>query len=149
MLEATPQALAATAAITPLASRRITSIAAPQSGTLPPAGQRLGNLLWNGPGSWLLLDDEPAPFNARTTDQSDGLALFALSGPNAAKILKQLISIDIHPEVFTETSVAITLAAHIGVRLWREGDAFILACFRSFSTSLYHALVEAEQHSLN
>lgn len=146
MLDASSPALDATAAIAPLPLRRITSLASPETGTLPPAGKRLGNLLWNGPNSWLLLEDDAAPYAARTTDQSDGLFLFAISGPHSAAILKQLVPIDIHPSVFAEDAVAITSAAHIGVRIWREGDAFILACFRSFAAALHHALVEAEHN---
>jgi len=146
MLEASFPALPATAAIEMLPPRRITSIASPKSGMLAPAGKRLGNLLWNGPNSWLLLEDDAAPYNAVTTDQSDGLALIAVSGPHTHRILKQLIGIDLHPSVFEADSVAITIAAHIGIRIWREEENFVLACFRSFAAALHHALLEAEQN---
>ena len=147
MLDVSLPVLEATAAIAPLPPRRITSLASPASGTLPPAGKRFGKLLWNGPNSWLLLDEDPAPYNALTTDQSDGLFLFAISGPDMHKILRQLIGIDLHPSVFAEDSVAITIAAHIGIRIWREEQKFILACFRSFAAALHHALAEAEQNA--
>ncbi len=57
------------------------------------------------------------------------------------EILKKLLPIDI--ERFAPDDVAITIAAHIGVRVWREGDAYVLACFRSFAVALHHALAEA------
>jgi len=124
-----------------LSPRTLTSLASPQAGTLPPAGKRLGNLLWNGPNSWLLLDDDAAPFAARTTDQSDGFTLIAVSGPDAVATLKKLLSIDV--ERFGADDVALTQAAHIPVKLWREEGTYVLACFRSYANSLHHALAHA------
>ena len=93
----------------------------------------------------LFLDTHAAELAARTgtavTDQSDGLFSFAVAGPHAVDILKKLLPIDI--ERFAPDDAAITIAAHIGVRVWREGDAYILACFRSFAVALHHALAEA------
>jgi sarcosine oxidase subunit gamma len=148
MLDAATPALEATASITPLPPRRICSLASSTAEGLPKAGLRNGNTLWNGPNSWLVLDEDVASLAARTngavTDQSDGLFLFAISGPYAREILKRLVPIDLRETVFAPDAVAITHAAHIGVRIWREGDAFILACFRSFASSLHHVLAEAE-----
>ena len=150
MLDTSFPALAATSAITPLTSRRICSLASPMAAglALPKAGTRLGNIVWNGPNSWLVLDEDAAALAARTggavTEQSDGLFLFAVSGPQAREILKRLVPIDLREAVFAPEAVAITHAAHIGVRIWREDDAIILACFRSFAPSLHHALTEAE-----
>lgn len=148
MLDASFPALKPTSAITPLPPRRICSLASPTVNGLPKAGLRNGNTLWNGPNAWLVLDEDAAPLAARTggrvTDQSDGLYLFSVSGPFAREILKRLVPIDLREASFAPDAVAITHAAHIGVRIWREGGAFILACFRSFAPSLHHALVEAE-----
>ena len=148
MLDASVPALEATSAIIPLPPRRICSLASPTVNGLPKAGLRTGNILWNGPNAWLVLDVEAPALGARTggrvTDQSDGLFLFSISGPYAREILKRLVPIDLHETAFAPDAVAITHAAHIGVRIWREGDAFILACFRSFAPSLHHALAEAE-----
>jgi heterotetrameric sarcosine oxidase gamma subunit len=151
MLDASFPVLAATAAITPLGPRRICSLAAPkvEGLDLPKAGLRAGGVIWNGPGSWLVLEEEAADLAARTggrvTDQSDGLFLFSISGPLAREILKRLVPVDVREGQFGADAAAITHAAHIGVRIWREGEAFILACFRSFAPSLHHALVEAEE----
>lgn len=150
MLDTSLPALEATAAITPLPPRRICSLASPTAAglMLPKAGLRSKNLLWNGPNSWLVLDEDADELAARiggaVTEQSDGLFLLAVSGPHAREILKRLVPIDLREDNFAPDAVAITHAAHIGVRIWREDDAFILACFRSFAPSLHHALVEAE-----
>ncbi len=147
MLDVSLPALAATAHVSPLPIRSIASLASRKKLglELPGAGKRRGNILWNGPNSWLFLDTSAAELAAQTsaavTDQSDGLFSFAVTGPHAVDILKKLLPIDI--ERFAPDDVAITTAAHIGVRAWREGDAYILACFRSFAVALQHALGEA------
>ena len=148
MLDASYPHLEASAAIAPLPPRRICSLASPKAEglALPQAGKRRGNIIWNGPNSWLVLDEDPGAFAAgAVTDQSDGLFLFSVSGPHAREILKRLVPIDLRECSFAPDAAAITHAAHIGVRIWREEDAFILACFRSFAESLHHALSEAEE----
>jgi heterotetrameric sarcosine oxidase gamma subunit len=106
--------------------------------------------LWSGPDSWLAMGPGASELGQKighlavTTAQSDGLSLFRVSGPFARVILGKLVPIDLHESVFPPDGVALTLAAHIGIRLWREEDGFVLACFRSFAGSLYHALTEAE-----
>lgn len=150
MLDETFPALAATSAVTPLPPRRISSLSSPTAGglMLPQAGLRRENMLWNGPNSWLVLDEDALALAARTggavVEQSDGLFLFSVSGPHAREILKRLVPIDLREQIFAPEAVAITHAAHIGVRIWREEEGFVLACFRSFAPSLHHALVEAE-----
>ncbi len=151
MLEPSLPVLAATAAIAPLPLRRICSLAAPKTAglNLPQPGRRAGRFIWNGPNSWLVLDEDATTLAARAggvvTEQSDGLFLFAISGPAAREILKRLVPIDLRESSFPPEAAAITHASHIGVRIWREGDAFILACFRSFAPALHHALAEAGQ----
>ena len=150
MLDASFPGLGATLAITPLPPRRICALASPMADglNLPKACTRGDNLIWNGPNSWLVLDEDAPSLAARTggiaVEQSDGLFLFSVSGPLARETLKRLVPIDLREHVFAPDAAAITHAAHIGVRLWREGDAFILACFRSFAAALHHALTEAE-----
>jgi sarcosine oxidase subunit gamma len=150
MLEASFPALAPTNAIALLPTRTVCSLAAPVADglNLPGPGLRYRNILWNGPHSWLVLDEDPAALAARSrgavTEQSDGMSLFAVSGPKAREILKRLVPIDLRAQSFAPDAVAITHAAHIGVRIWRDEECFILACFRSFSGSLHRALTEAE-----
>lgn len=83
---------------------------------------------------------------ASVVDQSDGYAVLRLSGARVAEILGKLISIDLHPRVFPVGHVATTVAAHIGVTLWRlnndeEGcPVFEILMFRSLARSFWHLL---------
>jgi heterotetrameric sarcosine oxidase gamma subunit len=79
----------------------------------------------------------------QVTDQSDGHFLVRVKGPHAREILAKLVPIDLHESVFAPDAVAITLAAHIGIKIWREEDGFVVACFRSFAAALHHTLLEA------
>ena len=108
---------------------------------------------WAGPNVWLVISENAALFDelaavaapfAAITDQSDGHCILRVTGPHARAILAKLVPIDLHETAFAPDAVALTLAAHIGVKLWREADgAFALACFRSFAGALHHALCEA------
>jgi heterotetrameric sarcosine oxidase gamma subunit len=116
--------------------------------TLPATPKRISHqgaeILWNGPRQWLVLGEiELPPEYAAITEQTDGLCLLSVFGPHAVEILKKLLSIDIAR--FAVDDVAITSAAHIGVRVWRENENFILACFRSFGEALHHTLMQASE----
>jgi sarcosine oxidase subunit gamma len=121
--------------------------------TLPLTPRRItaDNLtyLWSGPGVWLAIGPAAPDLAAKTsniaafTDQSDGQTLFKISSPSARAILAKLVPIDLHESIFPADAVALTIAAHIGIRLWREDDGFILSCFRGFAGALHHALSEA------
>jgi len=111
---------------------------------LPVTPRRVGDYLWSGPGAWLALAEPPDLAGiAAVTEQGDGLFRFAVRGTHARMALAKLVPIDLHESAFAQDSVAMTLAGHIGVRIWREDDAFILACFRSFAGALSEALKEA------
>jgi sarcosine oxidase subunit gamma len=104
--------------------------------------------IWSGPGSWLVLADDTAaiaalasPF-AAVTEQSDGRAVFCASGPQARDTLQKLLPIDLHESEFPPDATASTIAAHIGVQLWRDDGAWYIACFRSYAEALFHALTE-------
>jgi heterotetrameric sarcosine oxidase gamma subunit len=108
--------------------------------------------LWAGPNAWLVFSESPeltgelaakAENLAAVTDQSDGHFLVRVKGPHAREILAKLVPIDLHESVFAPDAVAITLAAHIGIKIWREEDGFVVACFRSFAAALHHTLLEA------
>src|SRR4051812_34028083 len=108
-----------------------------------------------GPGAWLAIhaggsaraQNELASFAdiAAVADQSDGYAVLRLSGSKVREALAKLVSIDLHPNVFTVGSAASTHAAHIGVIFWRvddgpDGAVFEIALYRSFAGSFWHAL---------
>jgi sarcosine oxidase subunit gamma len=86
---------------------------------------------------------------ASVSDQSDGYTLIRLSGACVRDTLAKLIPIDVHARAFQAGQVASTVAAHIGVTLWRLPDesdqapVFELLMFRSLTRSFWHALAEA------
>jgi sarcosine oxidase subunit gamma len=61
---------------------------------------------------------------ASVADQSDAYVLIRLSGERVRDALAKLIPIDIHPRAFTVGDAATTVAALIGVTLWRLADEF-------------------------
>jgi sarcosine oxidase subunit gamma len=86
--------------------------------------------------------------SAAVTDQSDGYGVLRLTGPEVRSALAKLVPIDIHPRAFKPGAVAATLAAHMGLILWRLEDAgvvpvFEIAVFRSLAASFWHALAES------
>jgi heterotetrameric sarcosine oxidase gamma subunit len=121
--------------------------------TLPLTPRRVAvagaEYIWSGPDSWLVLAQDTAaiaaqaaPF-AAVTEQSDGRAVFRLAGPHARETLQKLLPIDLHESTFPPDATALTIAAHIGVQLWRdETGGWYVACFRSYAKALHHALTE-------
>jgi sarcosine oxidase subunit gamma len=113
-----------------------------------------------GPGVWLALAEQPGDDLAATlmeeldgaasvSDQSDAYVLIRLSGAHVRDTLAKLIPIDVHPRAFKVGDVASTVAAHIGVTVWRLPDdanaaaVFEVILFRSLSRSFWHALAAA------
>jgi heterotetrameric sarcosine oxidase gamma subunit len=110
-----------------------------------------------GPEAWLAtresggnaftasLQDEIGSL-ASVSDQSDAYAVLRLTGPKVLETLAKMIPIDVHPRAFTPGDVASTVAAHIGITLWRLADSsdgtplFEVAVFRSLAVSFWHAL---------
>jgi methylglutamate dehydrogenase subunit D len=78
-------------------------------------------------------------------DQSDGTAVFELSGARLREALAKLLNIDIDDTVFASGAVATTSAALIGVTLWRPGDAavFRVTVARSYVPAFLRALASA------
>ncbi|MDD2877488.1 MAG: sarcosine oxidase subunit gamma family protein [Acidiphilium sp.] len=125
--------------------------------TLPHTPRRVAhgttNYLWNGHDAWLAMSETPALLEnlttvaakfAAITDQSDGFVAFRVSGFHRRAILKKLVPIDLHQDVFAPDAVALTLAGQLPVKLWMQDDgSFALAGLRSFSRALHHALEEA------
>jgi methylglutamate dehydrogenase subunit D len=113
-----------------------------------------------GPDTWLATREQGgnefaaalgAEFGAvaSVSDQTDGYAVLRVSGPNVRDALCKLIPIDLHPCMFKPGDVASTVAAHMGVTLWRMNDAadgtpvFELAMSRSLAGSFWHALAQS------
>jgi sarcosine oxidase subunit gamma len=113
--------------------------------------------LGTGPDAWLVTNErggndfvvslrEATADLASVSDQSDGYAVLRLSGPKVRDALCKLVPVDVHRRVFEVGDVAATVAAHIGVTLWRledeaDGSAvFEISLFRSFTASFLRAL---------
>lgn len=118
-------------------------------------------LVWTSPGQWLALDSAReglARFGfahdlaarlggaASVTDLTGARAVLRLSGPAVRDMLAKLVPIDLDEAAFPPGAAALTLAAHVGVTLWRapeSGGAWGLACYRSFGESLAHEVLQA------
>jgi methylglutamate dehydrogenase subunit D len=123
---------------------------------LPPPGRlsvtETGTVLWNGPDRFLVVRQAGGPrLAAQLGAALDGLAyvaeasssraLLSVTGDAAAERLNRLLAIDLHPRAFAVGSVALTIAAHVPVQIWRPDDAsFWLACPSSLAASFHGAL---------
>ena len=83
---------------------------------------------------------ERLPGLAPVSDQSSSYVVTRLSGPDARRLLRRGLSIDLHPDAFVPGSAATSVIAHIGVIVWQVDDAptYDLAVFRSLHASLRH-----------
>jgi sarcosine oxidase subunit gamma len=114
-------------------------------------------LIGTGPETWLATHErgsdglahalDPLRSSAAVVDQGSGYAVLRVSGSKARDALAKLIPIDLHPRVFAVGAAASTVAAHLGVTLWRlddgpEGATFEIAMYRSYAASFWHALSE-------
>lgn len=128
--------------------------AAAALGLAAPEGPRVTGsgslaLIGLGPAQWLAVDAAAAPdfaagLAARLTgaayvsDQSSAFAVLHLNGPRATDLLSQGMFLDL--DRFAPGDAAATTLSHMSVLLWREGDRFSLAAFRSYAGSLWHWL---------
>ena len=113
----------------------------PGSATLPQ-----GVAIWTAPGQWLLLHAPEAPpqvAEAHRTGLTGARRILEVGGPRVREALATLLPIDLHPAAFGEDAAAATIAAHIPVLVWRNGEAFRIACYRSYGESLRAALATA------
>lgn len=127
------------------------------------APRHVGNkdlaFIGTGPATWLVMkakaanalaDELVQTFGdlASVSDQSDGYAVLRLRGARVRDVLSKLIPIDLHPDSFGVGRVAVTLAAHITVVLWRlendrESEIYEVAVFRSLAESFATTLAES------
>ena len=114
-------------------------------------------VIGTGPGKWLAVRQGAAnsfaadlaallEAAAAVADQTDGYAVLRLQGPALRQVLAKGVAIDLHDLAFPINHAAVTAIAHIGVILWRLGDAgdgnpvFEIALFRSMAGSFVHWL---------
>ncbi len=69
-----------------------------------------------------------------------------VAGPRAADLLNRFLPINLSDQAFPDGAVGSTGFHHVGVTLWRQGNAFDLFLPRSFAASLIELLeASAEQ----
>jgi sarcosine oxidase subunit gamma len=112
-----------------------------------------------GPGAWLATQERTGNTFAKSLaqtleglgavcDQSDAYAVLRLAGAAVREALSKVVPIDVHASAFDVGDVAATVAAHVGVILWRLEDdpdgkaVFEIAIRRSFAASFWRALSE-------
>lgn len=81
--------------------------------------------------------------NASITDQSDSWVSIKLSGERSRDVLERICPIDLHPDIFTDGNVARSVMEHLGVIVFRQGDAFLLLSARSSAESFLHVLTQS------
>ncbi|HEX2726766.1 MAG TPA: sarcosine oxidase subunit gamma family protein [Beijerinckiaceae bacterium] len=109
---------------------------------------RGGDLVWAGPGQWLLVSETRDIASQAATrlgglaavaDQSAARAVLRLSGPRVRDALAKGCLLDLHPRAFRPGDAALTSIAHIGVHLWQSDDlpTYDVAVFRSMAGSFW------------
>lgn len=81
--------------------------------------------------------------NALITDQSDSWVSVKISGERVRDVLERICPIDLHPDVFTDGSVARTVMEHLGVLMLRQDNTFLLMSARSSADSFLHTLTQS------
>ena len=103
-------------------------------------------VLWLGPDEWLVLGGREAdhPQSAAAVDVSANRVILELTGADAADVLAQGCSLDLHPSVFAPGSCAQTLLARAQVILVRPDESRFLVLVRpSFAPYLRAWLEDA------
>jgi len=109
--------------------------------TKPDGGKRVFDALWKN----LKVDG----MHASVTDTSEARTTITVSGPNARTVMAKLCSLDLHPSQFGPGECAQTVVAKVGVMMTQTaetksgGATYELYALRSFSTYLWHRLVDA------
>ncbi len=107
-----------------------------------------GTAIWTAPGQWLLVhprDATPDVPPAHCTALTGARRIISVGGPRAREALATFLPIDLHDSAFPEGAAASTIGAYIPLLIWREGDDFNLACYRSYGESLWETLVTASR----
>lgn len=122
-------------------------------GSIATPGKKV-SFIGTGPGQWFAVSETLANEAlaealtgklqglASVSDQSSGRAVLRLSGPRARDTLAKGLAIDLDPRVFPAASAATSTLSHMGVLVWREGEAEVydIALFRSVAASFWRWL---------
>lgn len=119
---------------------------------LPSPGRFEGKnpmLAWFGYGHYMLLGRAPdvgLADHCAVVDQTDGWAVFDVSGPQAMDVLARLTPLDLRPNALANGSAVRTELAHMqGAVLRMRKDRFRIMVFRSMAGTLVHDLNRAVQ----
>lgn len=113
------------------------------------------SFIGTGPGQWfavsqtfnneMLADELAATLTgmASVADQSSSRAVLRLGGTHARDVLAKGFPIDLDPRVFPTNAAATGNVSHMGVLVWRDGDDYDIALFRSLSGSFWRWLTSS------
>lgn len=78
-------------------------------------------------------------------DQTNGRAMFRVSGPRARDTLSKGVLLDLDPSEFGPGSAASTSIAYMSVTFWQIDNlpTYELVVFRSYAETLWHWLIDA------
>ena len=120
-------------------------LALPATGTLTSSGST--SLQWFGRDMWLLSGAVPGAGlsdHAALTDQSDGWAVFDLTGPDGSAVMARLAPVDLRLSACPVGTALRTEAEHMMVAITRTApDNLRIIGFRSMAQSLAHAIETA------
>jgi heterotetrameric sarcosine oxidase gamma subunit len=79
---------------------------------------------------------------ASISDQSSGRAVLRVSGPRARDVLAKGLAVDLDPRVFAPGSAVTSIISHMGVLVWRAGEAeeYDITFFGSVTESFWRWL---------
>jgi methylglutamate dehydrogenase subunit D len=122
------------------------------AGIAPPTTPKISHgtcdLVWSGPGQWLLVTEEADALaqltvrlagQAAVSDQSSSRAVIRVSGPRVRDVLAKGCMIDLHPRAFSPGDAAMTAIALISVQIWQLDDkpTYDLLVPRSMAASFW------------
>jgi sarcosine oxidase subunit gamma len=101
-------------------------------------------VLWLGPDEWLVVGATEAdyPAAAAAVDVSANRVAFELTGDDAADVIAQGCSLDLHPSVFAPGRCAQTLLARAPVILLHAEDGTLLVLVRPSYANYVRAWLE-------
>jgi len=110
-------------------------------------GKTGGRLIWTGRGQYFFVGDKPVAkavaASAALTDQSDGWAVMALQGDDAALVMARLTPIDLRADSFKRGHTARSEMAHMMSVITRLPKGFEIMVMRSFAKTAVHHIHQA------
>lgn len=99
-------------------------------------------IVWTGRDQAFLMGVAPLPLEgAAVTDQTDGWAVLAISGPGAVDVLARLVPVDLRLATFPVGRAVRTQVNHMNAVILRTGDyALEVMVFRSMARTAWHEL---------